>query len=141
MRSSQGRIEDVCKISHLESRKRRGYSPGNNIGVFNVDQPVNDVACCYGCDFFFIVPFFDFSYPTKSYWRQHHALGFPDLPQILAHSLSFFLSSLLSFGCSGLGRSFCGRSVHQVLKQCFGLARPAGTATNTGYLLLYDCGE
>eukprot|EP00904_Undaria_pinnatifida_P012021 jgi/Undpi1/794/HiC_scaffold_10.g04258.m1 len=29
----------------------------------------------------------------------------------------------------------------QVLKQCFGLARPAGTATNTGYLLLYDCGE
>ncbi|CAM9642445.1 unnamed protein product [Laminaria digitata] len=29
----------------------------------------------------------------------------------------------------------------QMLKQCFGLARPAGTATNTGYLLLYDCGE
>lgn len=29
----------------------------------------------------------------------------------------------------------------QVLKQCFGLARPAATATNTGYLLLYDCGE
>ncbi|CAM9192142.1 unnamed protein product [Scytosiphon promiscuus] len=29
----------------------------------------------------------------------------------------------------------------QVLKQCFGLARPASTATNTGYLLLYDCGE
>ncbi|CAM9174487.1 unnamed protein product [Ectocarpus sp. 6 AP-2014] len=29
----------------------------------------------------------------------------------------------------------------QVLKQCFGLARPASAATNTGYLLLYDCGE
>eukprot|EP00752_Nemacystus_decipiens_P007312 g6543.t1 len=29
----------------------------------------------------------------------------------------------------------------QVLKQCFGLARPTTAATNTGYLLLYDCGE
>ncbi|CAM9964683.1 unnamed protein product [Ascophyllum nodosum] len=29
----------------------------------------------------------------------------------------------------------------EVLRQCYGLARPASTETNTGYLLLYDCGK
>ena len=40
MRSSQGHIEDVCKISRFESKKRRRHSPGRKFGFFNVNQPV-----------------------------------------------------------------------------------------------------
>ena len=30
----------MCKISRSESQKRRGHSPGNEFGVFHVNQPV-----------------------------------------------------------------------------------------------------
>lgn len=51
-----------------------------------------------------------------------------------------YLTRLTLFGAlCVLNVCFLGRA--QVLKQCFGLARPGATATNTGYLLLYDCGE
>lgn len=40
MRSSQGQIEDVCKISQSKSKKRLEYLPGNTFWVINVNQPV-----------------------------------------------------------------------------------------------------
>ena len=41
VRSVQGHVEGVCKISRSESTRRRGHSPGNKrFGGFNVNQPV-----------------------------------------------------------------------------------------------------
>ena len=41
MRSSQGHIEDVCKISRAESKKRLGHFAGEiKLGFFNVNRPV-----------------------------------------------------------------------------------------------------
>ena len=37
VRSAHGHIIDLYNISRLESKKRRGHSPGNKFGVFSVN--------------------------------------------------------------------------------------------------------